>query len=184
MANRIIGSIPYSLAAKVCNPNEETVEKKIFATAQSRETVTLRLLAQHMSEHNTSFSVGQIYGVLADMITCTTELLKAGYSVNLDGLARFNLGLSSTGIAKEEDWSTALIKEVRVRAAIDKDCASQFTPETLDFEMVPSRKQQAEARKAARAAVQAKVDENGNENENPNENGNGNGGNSGGEITE
>ena len=154
MANKVIGSIPYSLALRPINPGNTESEKKIFPTLQSRETVGLKRLARHMSEHNTSFSEGTLYGVLADMVACTVELLRAGYSVDLEGLARFRLtAQAEPADAVDEFTPHGNIRKVNVRAAIDSEAQSQFAVSTLDFEYVMTRDEQADAKKQAKAKL-------------------------------
>ncbi len=181
MANKTIGSIPYSLALRVCNPSESDIEKKIFASAQSRETIGLRLLAAHMRQHGSTYSVGTLVGVLSDAVECIVELLKSGYSVDLEGLARFYVTLNSTGVGKVEDFSTSLIKQVNIRADI-ADTATAELNSDVEFEYAMTREEQAKAKKAAKAALPSAPEDEGDDD--GNENGNENGGGNGGEITE
>ncbi len=53
------------------------------------ETFDIEKLAKHMSNHNTPYSSGVIKGVLADMVSCTKELILDGKNVKLDDLAIF-----------------------------------------------------------------------------------------------
>ena len=78
--NKTIGSVPYSLALRPSIPGDKNSEKKIYGTIQQRETIGLRQLAGHIREHGSSFSVGTLQGVLSDMVECTKELLKQGYT--------------------------------------------------------------------------------------------------------
>ena len=48
-----------------------------------------------MSNHNTPYSSGVIKGVLADMVSCTKELILDGKNVKLDDLAIFSVGSSA-----------------------------------------------------------------------------------------
>lgn len=48
-----------------------------------------------MSNHNTPYSSGVIKGVLADMVSCTKELILDGKNVKLDDLAIFSVGIVS-----------------------------------------------------------------------------------------
>lgn len=154
MANKVIGSIPYSLSLRLQSPGDAESEKKIGATLQSRETIGLKILAKHMSEHNTSFSEGTLYGVLADMVSCTIELLRAGYSVDLEGLAKFHLTCQSTLADNIDEFNPqSNIKKVNIRTAVDKDAQSQFAVNTLDFEYAMTREEQAAAKKAAKASL-------------------------------
>ncbi|MBR1789134.1 MAG: hypothetical protein IJ762_08130 [Bacteroidaceae bacterium] len=182
MANKVIGAIPYSVGLRVVNPGNTESEKKIGATLQSRETVGLKRLARHMSEHNTSFSEGTLYGVLTDMVSCTIELLRAGYSVDLEGLAKFHLTAKCTLADNIDEFNPhSNITRVNVRAAIDKEAQTQFAVSTLDFEYAMSREEQAAAKKAAKAALPQAT---GTEGEGGSTGGNTGGNTGGGDVTE
>lgn len=66
-----------------------------YARPVIKETLDIEALAKHMSKHNTPFSPGVIKGVLADMVTCTKELILDGKNVKLDDLAIFSVGITS-----------------------------------------------------------------------------------------
>ena len=158
MANKTIGSIPYSIGYIPLVPGDPESALGVHAVAQTRETIGLRLLAKHMSEHNTVFSMGTINGVLADMVGCIVELLKSGYSVDLDGLCRFYSTISSETIAltegenKPTDYPTAKIKGVNLRVAVSEEANSALNTDT-EFEYAMTRKEQAEAKKAAKENI-------------------------------
>ena len=153
MANKVIGSIPYSLSLKVVNPGDAESAKKIGATLQERECITLQMLAQHMADHGTPFSKGVIQGVLTDMVECTKELLKAGYSVDLTGLAKFSLRAKSALVDTVQDFNPANdIKKIVIRTSVDK-VATAFVNTDVDYEYVMTREEQAAAKKAAKAAL-------------------------------
>ena len=49
-----------------------------YARPVIEETFDIEKLAKHMSNHNTPYSSGVIKGVLADMVSCTKELILDG----------------------------------------------------------------------------------------------------------
>ena len=61
-----------------------------YARPVIEETFDIEKLAKHMSNHNTPYSSGVIKGVLADMVSCTKELILDGKNVQLDDLAIFS----------------------------------------------------------------------------------------------
>ena len=65
--NKVIGSIPYSVGLRPVNPGDAESEKKAYAYVQTREVVTNKLLAQHLKEHGSPFSVGTLHGVIDDV---------------------------------------------------------------------------------------------------------------------
>ena len=105
MVTKTIGSMPYSLALRPTVPGEkDCTEKKIYGSIQQRDTIGLRTLASHIHEHGSSFSVGTLQGVLSDMVECTRELLKQGYSVDFEGLMRLYITANSQGVDKVDDF--------------------------------------------------------------------------------
>lgn len=91
--------------------------KKWYARAVCEETVDVAGLARHMSEHNSPYSQGMIYGVLKDMIACTKELVLDGKNVKLDDLAIFSAGLTTCPADSAKEFSaSANIRNVRLRA--------------------------------------------------------------------
>ena len=145
--------MPYSLALHPSIPGDKTSEKKIYGTIQQRETVGLRTLATHISEHGSSFSVGTLQGVLSDMVDCTRELLKQGFSVNFEGLMRLYITANSKGVEKAEDFIPAVhFTRVNLRGDVDDD-VMDFLNNNPDFEYVMTREEQVAAKKAAKAAL-------------------------------
>lgn len=99
------------------NNKTSVMYKKWYARAVCEETVDVAGLARHMSEHNSPYSQGMIYGVLKDMIACTKELVLDGKNVKLDDLAIFSAGLTTSPAASTKEFSaSANIRNVRLRA--------------------------------------------------------------------
>ena len=79
-----------------------------YARPVIEETFDIEKLAKHMSNHNTPYSSGVIKGVLADMVSCTKELILDGKNVKLDDLAIFSVGIvSKKGAQSAADFSLA-----------------------------------------------------------------------------
>lgn len=78
---------------------------KYYARTCSDQTIDLDKLALHMANHHTPFSIGTIRGVMSDMVSCIKELVLEGYSVKVDDLAIFSVGISCKGAEKLEDFS-------------------------------------------------------------------------------
>ena len=153
MANTTIGSMPYSLSKRKSNPSEKNSELKVFGSLQQRETVDLRTLAKHIREHGSSFSVGTLQGVLSDMVECTRELLKQGYSVNFEGLMRLFVTANSQGVdSAEEFMPNAHFTHINLRGDVDTE-VENFLNDHPEFEYVMTRDEQAKAKRAAKAAL-------------------------------
>ena len=82
------------------NPNNPQSPKKTYAQAQSRETVELDALVDHMADHGTPFSRGTIKAVLTDAVTHIEELLLDGRIVKLAELGTFSVSLRCTGVCE------------------------------------------------------------------------------------
>ena len=152
MANKVIGSIPYSLALRPTKPGDADSPKKVFPALQQRETIDLHLLAKHIREHGSSFSVGTLYGVLCDMVECTIELLKGGYAVDFTGLAKFFLSVKAKPSDNVDDFTTEKIQKLNIRASVDASATAEVNA-NVDYEYVMTREEQAAAKKAAKATL-------------------------------
>ena len=78
---------------------------KYYARAYYREMFDLPKLAQHMADHNTNFSRGQILAILTDMVGCIKELVLEGNAVKLDNLAIFSVGIESKPANTKEEFN-------------------------------------------------------------------------------
>ena len=176
-------AINYSLSARVANPSEQEIEKKIYATAQYNEVINLNDLAAHIASHGSPFSKGVILGILIDTVGCIRENLLLGNKVLLGDMGAFYITLSSEGIAKAEDFTPSLIKGVNVRWSPSNEFKDLLNE--ASFRQVATRELQAIGRKEMKNQANENVnaEENGNENGDDNGNDNGND-NPGGEITE
>ena len=70
---------------------------KYYARPAVTATISIDQLAEHMSSHNTPFSAGAVRGILTDMVKCVKELVLSGYSVKIDDLAIFSIGIRPQG---------------------------------------------------------------------------------------
>ena len=107
------------------NKNEKSPTfGKWYAYPKAVSTLDLEGLASHMTEHNTPFSKGTIYGVLCDMVKCIKEQLLAGNNVKIDDLAIFSVGIRNSrgGADNEETFTTNKnIEGVKLRARATGD---------------------------------------------------------------
>ena len=108
-------SINYSFVVRATNPTDKNSEKKVYATVQSKATLSLRDIAAHISEHNSVFSEGTTLGLLVDAVRCMTENLQLGNRIDMWDLGTFYVTLSSEGADSSKDFNESLIKEVNLR---------------------------------------------------------------------
>lgn len=150
MANTNLGHVNYSLSMKPTKPGDADSPKKIYASIQSDETVSLSSLAQHMSEHNTPFSAGTILGVLRDFVSCVTELLRQGYSITIDDLAKIYLTATCKPSDTVQEFNPAQdITRLNVRFSPSDTVLAKVNTD-IDWNFVMTREQQAEAKKQAK----------------------------------
>ena len=150
-----LGAIPYSLGVRLSNPSDKNSEKRVYAYAQSKTIGTLQL-AEHMHQHTSSFSVGEVRGIITDMVSCIVELLADGYAVSLEGLGKLFVTLCSEGAEKPEDFTASLISRVNIRFAADTAMLGSLNAKAR-FELVNGRKEQAESLKAEKEAMNASI---------------------------
>lgn len=85
---------------KIYQSNAKNATKGLwYAKAVHKKTYTLADLCEHMANHNTPFSKGQIYAILGDMTKCINKLTEEGFQVSLDGLATFRVAFRTRGCA-------------------------------------------------------------------------------------
>ncbi|MCM1108595.1 MAG: hypothetical protein NC388_06005 [Clostridium sp.] len=92
---------------------------KYYAWPVIEETMDLRALVKHMSEHNSGFSEAMCLGVITAMIRCIKEMILQGKNVKIDDLAIFSCGIRNAwgGADSEEDFSVNRnIRGVKLRA--------------------------------------------------------------------
>ena len=125
------------LKFKLKRDNRIDSDNLIYARAYHDETITLEQLAQHMSDHNTPYSLGTIKGVLTDMVSCIRELLLESKKVKLDNLAIFSLGLKGTGAESVEKFSVSSnIKSAHINALGTGSFSKKELDTTVRFQEV------------------------------------------------
>lgn len=149
--NKIIGSIPFSVGLRVSNPSEKDSAMVAVAYVQSREAVDNLLLARHIKEHGSPFSIGTLHGVIDDLCECIAEQLLMGNRVTLEGLGTLFVTLSSVGTDDATNFTAAQITSVNPRMTFDTEFVAAL--QKAEFENVASRKAQAEAKKQEKAAM-------------------------------
>lgn len=173
MSTNKIGTVPYSLSMRPTKPGDADSPKKIYATLQSRDTVGVRALAQHIKGHGSTFTVGELQGVINDLISCTIEVLKEGFAVEYEGLCKFYLTASCQPSDTVQEFSTSKIKKINLRTTINEEATAELQLAALEYAM--TRDEQAEAKRNAKSTLPQKETDDSDDN-----NDGGNGGNNGG----
>ena len=71
---------------------------KYYSRVEYKGTMDIKALAKHMAEHTTSFSKGEILGMLTDMASCIKELVLMGFVIKIDDLGLFKASVDSNGL--------------------------------------------------------------------------------------
>lgn len=99
------GILKYRKYQKKENNLDPDSEPLYYARAVPDRTMDFEALVEHMSKHNSPYSVGVISGVLKDMLNCVKELVLDGKNVRLGDLGLFSVGIKSKGAITAKDWS-------------------------------------------------------------------------------
>ncbi|MBP5595528.1 MAG: DNA-binding protein [Pseudobutyrivibrio sp.] len=139
--------INYSIAIMSCKPGtkktEQTYSTKAYGTAQIHESLDLDAFCKHIADHNSPFSKGTVKGILTDAVACLREQLLAGNKVSLGDLGSFYVELATEGADTTDEFNAQKIKEVNVAWLPGKEFKNLRAD--AEFNLVPSRKAQAEA---------------------------------------
>ena len=80
------------------NDSIEGVKGKYYSRVEYKGTMSQLELAKHMAGHTTSFSKGEINGMLTDLVSCIKELTLLGYVIKIDDLGLFKASVESNGL--------------------------------------------------------------------------------------
>ena len=100
---------------KYAAKRSDKFNKKIYARAVVSKTYGLNELADHMAEHNSTFSRGQIKGIITDLARCVRELCLDSKKVKLDNLGFFFATIGSSPSDTMKDWTPKKnVRHVRI----------------------------------------------------------------------
>ena len=118
-------------------------ETKAYGTAQVHEVLDLDAFCKHIADHNSPFSKGTVKGILTDAVACLREMMLAGNKVVLGDLGSFHVELATEGADTTDEFNAQKIKEVNVRWTPGQEFKNLRAE--AEFQLVPSRKAQADA---------------------------------------
>ena len=87
---------------------------KLYARVSYKETLGIKEMAQHMSEHNTLFSEGTITGILIDFVKCVREQVLMGNTVKIDNLAIFKATVEANALETMYDAQTDKVAQAAI----------------------------------------------------------------------
>lgn len=130
------------------NPMDEQEPKKAYAFLQSRATLTIDEIADHMVQHGCQYDRGDIIAILIKLVSCAKELMLDGYRIQLGDLGRFYLTCQSSGASSLEKFTVANIKAINVHFAASKQFGDILQRVSLH---------RAPTRRAAAATLEAQM---------------------------
>lgn len=106
-------SVSYKIV-KQCEPGIKGGGKgKYYARACNRNKLTLKQVCNIITKR-TTFSSSDVVGVLYCFVDLFPELLKDGYSLDLEPLGIFSISLKSQGEQQKDDISSKSITGVQI----------------------------------------------------------------------
>jgi len=137
--------IDYALAM-MGNPQHEDDPKKAYAFLQSRGTLTIDEIADHMVSHGSNYDRGDIIAVITKLVGCVKELMLDGYRVQLGDLGGLYLTCRSEGADSLTEFTRANIKSINVQFSASKLFADMA--QKVSLHKVPTRRAVAAALEA------------------------------------
>lgn len=139
----------------MANPINPQDPQKAYAFLQSRATLTIDEIADHMVSHGCNYDRGDVIAILVKLVNCSKELMLDGYRIELGDLGKLYLSCQSYGASSKENFTRANIKAIDVNFSASK----QFVDlaQKVSLHKVPTRKAVAAAL-AAEMAGQTTAD--------------------------
>ena len=123
-------SLEYKLVQKN-NPAAPDAPKKFYANAVTRSHVTLRELSKEIAEIST-VSPADTMAVIESLLTLIPRHISLGDIVKLGDFGSFSVGISSNGSEDAEDFTSSLIKGLKVRFRPGKEIKNQLDHVTFE----------------------------------------------------
>ena len=107
-----MSKINYALVQRR-NPLKKDAPKLFYATSQKSGDLTFNEIKDRIA-HSTTATAGDVALVVESLLKVISDALKEGKSVILDRFGNFRLSIASKGAATMKEFSTDLIKCVRI----------------------------------------------------------------------
>ena len=128
--------------------NIRTGEKKAYAFLQSRGTLSIDEIADHLVSHGCNYDRGDVIAIITKLVNCSKELMLDGYRIELGDLGKLYLTCQSEGAVSKEKFTRANIKSINVKFS-----ASKLYDDLLQRVSLHN----APTRKASAAALEAEL---------------------------
>ena len=123
-------AVKYSLMQRI-KPGDSTAPRKFYAVSQNSGELTLRELANYISQISTVSSIDTL-AVLESLLQVIPQNLANGQIIRLGDFGSFYLTISSEGADTEEDFSKSMIKKAKLNFRPGKLIKNSL--KTMDFE--------------------------------------------------
>ena len=140
--------LDYSVAM-LGNPLHEDDPKKAYAFLQTRGTLSISEIADHMVSHGCNYDRADIVAIITKLVNCTKELMLDSYRIQLGDLGQLYLSCKSKGAVSLKAFTEDNITEIRVKFSPSKQFENLRS--NVSMHKVPSRR-------AAAAALAAQLE--------------------------
>ena len=137
--------LDYSVAM-LRNPLHENDPKKAYAFLQSRGSLSIEEIADHMVSHGCNYDRADIVAIITKLVGCCKELLLDSYRINLGDLGQLYLSCKCRGAISLKAFTTENITAINVKFAPSKQFENLVAGVSLH--KVPSRRAVAAALEA------------------------------------
>ena len=127
----------------MANPMNENDPKKAYAFLQSRATLSINEIADHMVAHGCNYDRGDVIAILVKLVNCSKELMLDGYRIQLGDLGNLFLTCRSIGASTLANFTRDNIREIRVNFTASKQFGDLV--QNVSIHRVPTRKAVAAA---------------------------------------
>lgn len=134
----------------------KTENQKAFAISQYTDVMTIEKFSKHISTHGCVYSRADISAILYMAVDCMREQLLEGKKIRLGALGDFFVNLSSKGADSAEKFTAQNITEVKVLWEPGAEFKNLLAD--AEFNLVPSRTQQAALLKAIKEGKEVEGD--------------------------
>jgi predicted histone-like DNA-binding protein len=113
------------------NPGNPSAPKKFYATPAPRSKTTIKEISKDIADIS-SLNYGDISNVLNNFVQLIPKYLANGNIVSLGEIGNIMLNFSSEGVATEESFSPAKIKDVKIVLKVGTDLKTSIEGFTFE----------------------------------------------------
>ena len=127
----------YSLALRK-NPGKPLLAAKVYAQSQASKVCEFGTVCSRIADRS-SATAGDVKLVLDGLFHVIGEAVRDGEIVVLGDFGRFQGMISSGGADTVEEFSTSLIRKIRMQFKPCKAFTGKFVPQAVSFKLVAKK---------------------------------------------